>query len=260
LPEAHVEAPTVGSIILASILLKLGSYGLLRFLISLFPHSTLYFRPLVLILCFLGSIYGAVMALVQVDIKKIIAYSSISHMNFAILGLFSLNLEGILGSMLIFISHGLTSAGLFFLVGVLYKRFNTRLLRYYGGVFNFMPFFSFFFFFFTFSNIAFPGTLNYCSELLVFLGFLLSKFSFLFLLALILPFLISVVYSVLTYNKICFGVKSDYLSSVYDLTKLEFFILSILTFYTVFFGIFSYYLIDFIYLDISKISNVYKFI
>lgn len=259
LPEAHVEAPTVGSIILASVLLKLGGYGFIRFLIPLFPESTIYFRPLVLILCLGGSVYGAIMASLQLDIKKIIAYSSVSHMNFAILGLFSLSYEGIMGAITLFLSHGFTSAALFFLVGALYRRFNTRLIKYYSGVSLIMPIFTFFFVFFSFSNIGFPGTLNFISEFLIFFSLVGSTFSLLTVFFLLISFVLSVVYSIWTFNRISFGTFSGYLIKSQDLNKVEFYLLFILFFFNFFFGIFSYYLLDFLSFDVSQISYIYKY-
>jgi len=148
LPEAHVEAPTTGSVILAALLLKLGGYGLLKFCIPFFPFANLYYIPLVYTICILSIIYSSLTAIRQNDLKRIIAYSSISHMNFVVLGLFSLNFEGIFGSILLMLGHAIISSGLFFLVGILYERHNTRLIKYFNGLLQVMPIFSSFFFFF----------------------------------------------------------------------------------------------------------------
>lgn len=259
LPEAHVEAPTAGSIILASILLKLGGYGFIRFLIPLFPDSTIFFRPLILVLCLAGTIYGAFLAVVQLDLKKIIAYSSVSHMNFAILGLFSLTYEGLLGSMLLFLSHGFTSAALFFLIGSLYRRFGTRLIKYYGGLSILMPLFSFFFLFFSFSNIGFPGTLNYVSEFLVFFSLINSLFNLLTVFFLGFAFVVSVIYSIWTFNRISFGNFSLSLLKSHDLNFFEFFALFLFFFFTILLGIFSYYLIDFLNFDLLQVNHIHKY-
>jgi len=176
LPEAHVEAPTFGSIILASVLLKLGGYAIIRFLLPVFPSATLYFRPLVLVLCLTGALYAACVAIVQVDIKKIVAYSSVSHMNFAVLSIFTLTPEGIMGGLILLLAHGFTSAALFYLVGIFYRRFHTRLLKYYSGLVLIMPFFAVFFFIFLLTNIGFPGTLNFVGELLIFFSVLNSSY------------------------------------------------------------------------------------
>ena len=152
LPEAHVEAPTAGSVILAGILLKLGTYGFLRFSIPLFPFATFYFTPLIYTLSVIAIMYTSLTTLRQIDLKKIIAYSSVAHMNFVTLGLFSLNTQGIEGSILLMISHGLVSPALFLCIGILYDRHKTRLLRYYAGCGRTMPFFALFFVFFTLAN------------------------------------------------------------------------------------------------------------
>jgi len=144
LPEAHVEAPTSGSVILAGILLKLGTYGFLRFSIPLFPEATVYFTPSIYTLSVLGIIYASFTTLRQIDLKKIIAYSSVAHMGFVTLGLFSLNTQGIEGAILLMLSHGFVASALFLCIGILYDRTHTRLIRYYGGLVQTMPLFSFF--------------------------------------------------------------------------------------------------------------------
>ena len=133
LPEAHVEAPTSGSILLAGILLKLGTYGFLRFLIPLFPYGYYYFKPLIFLLCIISIVYGSFATIRQIDLKKIIAYSSVVHMNFTIIGLFTDSLIGLQGGFFSMISHGIISGSLFFCIGMLYDRYHSRLLYYYGG-------------------------------------------------------------------------------------------------------------------------------
>ena len=139
LPEAHVEAPTVGSVLLAGILLKLGVYGFLRFSLSLFPDASLYFSPLVYLLSVLGIIYASLSAIRQTDLKRIIAYSSVAHMNLVTLGIFSFNIIGIEGSILQSISHGFVAGAMFLLIGIVYDRYHSRLLYYYGGLVHMMP-------------------------------------------------------------------------------------------------------------------------
>jgi NADH:ubiquinone oxidoreductase subunit 4 (subunit M) len=139
LPEAHVEAPTIGSIILASLLLKLGSFGFLKFTIPLFWYGVAYFSIIIDMLSILSIIYASLATIRQIDMKKIIAYSSIAHMNLIVLGLFSLNQHGIDGSIYLMIGHGVISSALFYCVGVLYDRYHTRLLKYYGGLVILMP-------------------------------------------------------------------------------------------------------------------------
>jgi NADH-quinone oxidoreductase subunit M len=167
-----VEAPTIGSIILASLLLKLGGYGFIRFTLPLFPYANEYFFPLIAMLSITGIINASLTAIRQIDIKRIIAYSSIGHMNLIVLGIFSQNEYGIIGSIYLMIGHGIVSAALFFCVGVLYDRYHTRLIHYYGGLAQTMPKFVFFFFMFLFANMGFPGTINFIGEFLILIGVL----------------------------------------------------------------------------------------
>lgn len=167
LPEAHVEAPTAGSVLLAGILLKLGGYGFLRFSLPLFPEASLYFTPFIYTLSLCGILFSSFTTLRQIDLKKIIAYSSVAHMNYVTIGLFTWNILGVAGSTLLMISHGLVSPALFLLVGFLYDRHKTRILRYYAGCGRTMPFFALFFLFFTMANISIPGTSSFIGEFLI---------------------------------------------------------------------------------------------
>jgi len=170
LPEAHVEAPTIGSVILASILLKLGGYGFLRFLLPLFPDAVLFYSPWVYTLGICSVIYASLSTIRQIDLKRIIAYSSIAHMNMVVLGIFSNNCYGLDGAFFLMLGHGIISTALFFLVGVAYDRYHTRLLRYYGGLIVVMPVFGNLFFFFALGNFGFPGTSNFIGEILILIG------------------------------------------------------------------------------------------
>jgi NADH-quinone oxidoreductase subunit M len=170
LPEAHVEAPTAGSVVLAGILLKLGTYGLIRFSLYFFPFASLYFAPLVYTIGVVSVIYTSLTALRQSDIKRVIAYASVAHMGMAIVGLFSFNQQGIEGCMFQMISHGFVSGALFICVGVLYNRTHTRMISYYGGVVQTMPIFTFVFLFMTLANIGLPGTSSFIGEFLILLG------------------------------------------------------------------------------------------
>jgi NADH:ubiquinone oxidoreductase subunit 4 (subunit M) len=169
LPEAHVEAPTSGSVILAAILLKLGYYGLIRILFSCFKYACNYYSFFISLICIIGSIYGAMIAIVQIDLKRIVAYSSVSHMSLGILGLFTFSMNGFIGSNIIMISHTFISSALFLLVGIIYDRFHNRLLNYYTGLINFMPIYSFFLFYFIISNFGFPLSLSFIAEMFIFL-------------------------------------------------------------------------------------------
>lgn len=194
LPEAHAEAPTAGSVILAGILLKLGGYGFIRFSLPLFPEASIYFSPLVFLLSLVAIIYGSLTTLRQIDLKKIIAYSSISHMGFVTLGIFSLNSISIEGSIILMLSHGLISSAMFFCIGVLYDRFSTRILKYYNGLVQVMPLFSIFFMFFSFSNISFPGTSSFIGEFMILSG--LVRFSFILVLFSLFGVVLSACYAI----------------------------------------------------------------
>lgn len=224
LPEAHVEAPTAGSVILAGILLKLGTYGFLRFSIPLFPLASIYFTPLVQTMSVIAIIYGSLTTLRQVDLKKIIAYSSVAHMNFVTLGLFSLNAQGIEGAMMLMIAHGLVSPALFILVGCLYDRHKTRLVRYYGGCAQTMPFFALLFVFFTMANISLPGTASFVGEFLVLTGVFQTNTLIATLAA--SGMVLGAAYALWLCNRIVYGFpKPYYIAAFSDLSRREFFIL-----------------------------------
>ena len=203
LPEAHVEAPTVGSVLLAGILLKLGVYGFLKFNLYLFPQASFYFFPLVHLLGICGILFGSLSALRQIDFKRIIAYSSIAHMNLVAIGIFSFNILGIEGAILQSLSHGFISGALFFLIGILYNTYHTRLLSVYSGLNHVMPIYSTFFLCFTLGNIAMPGTSSFVGEFLILLG--LSKISIISCFFASLGVILCGTYSLWTYNRICFG-------------------------------------------------------
>lgn len=224
LPEAHVEAPTAGSVILAGILLKLGTYGFLRFSIPLFPYASLYFAPLIHTLSIIAIIYTSLTTLRQIDLKKIIAYSSVAHMNFVTIGIFSLNAQGIEGSILLMLSHGLVSPALFLCVGILYDRHKTRLLRYYSGCVQTMPLFSIMFLFFTMANISIPGTSSFIGEFLILTGaFQINTFvAFMAATGMVL----GAAYALWLCNRLIYGVNKPYfIMSFSDISRREFFML-----------------------------------
>jgi proton-translocating NADH-quinone oxidoreductase chain M len=249
LPEAHVEAPTAGSVLLAGILLKLGGYGFLRFSLPLFPEASVYLAPFVFLLSLLAILYGSLTTIVQVDLKKIIAYSSVAHMNFVTLGLFTNSLEGIEGAIFLMLSHGLVSSALFLCVGFLYDRHGSRLLRYYGGLATLMPIYSSFLFLFMLANLGLPGTSSFVAEFLVLIGGFCSN-SFVGVVASI-GVILSAVYNVWFYNRLCGGPISPALTRFSDINRRETILLFSLAVPVIYLGIKPDYLLSTLHLPVS---------
>ncbi|MFQ6132623.1 MAG: NADH-quinone oxidoreductase subunit M [Armatimonadota bacterium] len=170
LPDAHVEAPTAGSVLLAGVLLKMGTYGFVRFCLPLFPEAALLFMPYLAVLAVIGIIYGALVALVQPDVKKLIAYSSVSHLGFVVLGIFAFNVQGLQGAMIQMVNHGLSTGALFLIAGMLYERRHTRLITEFGGLWKQMPLFAAFFMIVVLSSLGLPGLNGFVGEFLVLVG------------------------------------------------------------------------------------------
>ena len=254
LPEAHVEAPTVGSVLLAGILLKLGVYGFLRFSLPLFPEASLYFSPMVYLLSIIGVIYASFSAIRQTDLKRIIAYSSVAHMNLVTMGIFSFNVIGIEGSILQSISHGFVSGAMFFIIGIIYDRYHSRVLSYYGGIVHFMPIYSvFFFLIFTMANIALPGTSSFAGEFLLLLG--IYKINVIACFFGALGVILCGAYSLWLYNRMIFGnLKVSYTVKFKDLSLREFAILLPLLILVLVAGIYPSYFLDFIHLSVLNLS------
>ena len=248
LPEAHVEAPTLGSVILAVLLLKLGTYGIIRFSLPLFPEGTLYFSPLISTLAILGVVYTSLTAIRQVDLKKIIAYSSVGHMNIVLLWIIAGNVEALQGAIFQMLSHGVVSGALFFCVGVLYERYSVRSLKYYGGLTYFYPIFSIVFLIFALANISFPLTSSFVGEFLILMGFLNYSFWGTFFAS--FSMVLGAVYMLWTYNRIFFGnLRSTSLSSYKDLNLREFALFSTLIFCLVLLGLAPHFFLNTMYID-----------
>ena len=215
-----MEAPTIGSIILAGLLLKVGTFGMLRFIFPFLFSASNSMGPLVFFLSLLSIYHASLVALRQIDLKKLIAYSSIAHMGFVIAGLFSNNIYSFVGSFFIMISHGIVSGGLFFLVGVLYDRYGSKAILDYGGLATIMPNFSIAFFLFTLANLSFPGTSNFIGELLVLLG--LSEVNIIVTTFATFSIVLTSAYSIWACNRLIFGVLNSRLVGFSDLNKSEF--------------------------------------
>jgi NADH-quinone oxidoreductase subunit M len=220
LPEAHVEAPTVGSMLLASLLLKLGGYGLLRFSLTFLGGASIFFAAAVAAVSIAGVIYGSLSTMRQIDLKRIIAYSSVAHMNLVALGIFSFNRIGIDGAIYLMVAHGVVSAALFFCVGVVYDRTHTRLLRYYGGLTTVMPLFASSFFIFNLANMGFPGTPNFIGEILLLAGVYQQAPAVSFFAGAGVVF--SAAYCTALHARTCFGtLKTAYISQYTDANRRE---------------------------------------
>jgi proton-translocating NADH-quinone oxidoreductase chain M len=253
LPEAHVEAPTVGSVLLAGILLKLGVYGFLRFSLTLFPLASLFFSPLVYLLSILGVIYASLCAIRQTDLKRIIAYSSVAHMNLVTLGIFSFNSVGLEGAILQSISHGFVSGGMFFLVGIVYERYHSRFLYYYGGLVHVMPVYTILLLVFTMANIALPGTSSFVGEFLLLTG--IYKTNIVAAVMGATGVILCGAYSLWLCNRIVFGnLKISYTTKFKDVNFREFSIMLPLLFFVIFMGVYPSFFSNFIHLSVSNLS------
>jgi proton-translocating NADH-quinone oxidoreductase chain M len=255
LPEAHVEAPTAGSVILAGLLLKMGGYAILRFMLPCFGYANVFYMPLVLTLSVLAIIYSSFTTIRQLDLKKIIAYSSVAHMNYVTIGIFSYDLQGINGCLFLMLSHGLVSSALFISVGILYDRYKSRILKYYGGFVQLMPLLAFFFFFFSLANMSFPGTSSFIGELLI----LVSAFSLNTLLSFYASFgmILNGIYVIWLFNRLFFGLLNGLNLNFYsDINKREFFVLFIFFILILIFGIFPNLVLNFLNYSVLFLVSV----
>ena len=258
LPDAHVEAPTAGSVLLAAILLKMAGYGFIRFSIGLFPIASENFVPLIYTLSLIAIVYTSLVALMQDDMKKLIAYSSVAHMGFVTLGIFTMTQQGLEGSIVQMISHGLVSAALFLCVGVVYDRMHSRLIITYGGLVSTMPKYAILFMVFTLAAVGLPGTSGFVGEFLILMG----AFQKSFLVAAIasLGVILGAAYMLWLYKRVIFGelINKDLLKML-DLNKSEIFILISLAIPVLFFGFYPEPLLNTIELSISNLIDTYNY-
>jgi NADH-quinone oxidoreductase subunit M len=257
LPDAHVEAPTAGSVILAAILLKMAGYGFLRFSIGMFPVASDYFVPLVFILSIIAIIYTSLVALMQEDMKKLIAYSSVAHMGFVTLGIFTFTTQGIEGSIFQMLSHGLISAALFLCVGVLYDRIHSRLISSYGGIVNILPKYSLVFAIFMLGAIGLPGTSGFVGEILILLGAFQKNFLVAILAS--IGVILGAAYMLWLYKRVIFGkLEKKELTELKDLNLSEGLVLFLLAGLTLFFGFYPNLILDTIHVSVDKLINDYQ--
>ena len=258
LPDAHVEAPTAGSVLLAAILLKMAGYGFIRFSIGLFPIASENFVPLIYTLSLIAIVYTSLVALMQEDMKKLIAYSSVAHMGFVTLGIFTMTQQGLEGSIVQMISHGLVSAALFLCVGVVYDRMHSRLIITYGGLVSPMPKYAILFMVFTLAAVGLPGTSGFVGEFLILMG--VFQKSFLVAAIASLGVILGAAYMLWLYKRVIFGelINKDLLKML-DLNKSEIFILISLAIPVLFFGFYPEPLLNTIELSISNLIENYNY-
>ncbi|MDA7588179.1 NADH-quinone oxidoreductase subunit M [Candidatus Pelagibacter sp.] len=257
LPDAHVEAPTAGSVLLAAILLKMAGYGFIRFSLGLFPIASEIFTPLIYALSIIAIIVTSLIALMQEDMKKLIAYSSVAHMGFVTLGIFTIQQQGIEGSIIQMISHGLVSAALFLCVGVVYDRMHSRMISSYGGIVTIIPKYSILFMLFTLAALGLPGTSGFIGEFLILMG--VFKDNFLVAVLASLGVILGAAYMLWLYKRVVFGkLINENLKSMIDLNKSEYFILACLAVPTLFFGFYPDPLINTIEVSVEDLINMYN--
>ncbi len=257
LPDAHVEAPTAGSVILAAILLKMAGYGFIRFSIGMFPIASEYFTPFIFTLSVIAIIYTSLVALMQEDMKKLIAYSSVAHMGFVTLGIFTFNTQGIEGSIIQMFSHGLISAALFLCVGVLYDRTHSRMINNYGGIVNVLPKYSFIFMIFVLATLGLPGTSGFVGEFLVLVG--AFKVNFVVAILASTGVILAAAYILWLYKRVVFGkLEKNELKDIKDLNKSELGVLVSLGIMVIFFGFYPEPLFNTINVSVNNLINNYN--
>jgi len=247
LPDAHVQAPTAGSVILAGVLLKMGTYGLLRFSLPLFPQATMAFLPYLAILAVIGIIYGALVSTVQPDLKKLVAYSSVSHLGFVVLGILALNQEGFQGSVIQMINHGLSTGALFVLVGMVYDRRHTRMISDFGGLASVMPVYAAFFMIIMLSSVGLPGLNGFVGEFLILLGAFRSPAlgSPAYAIAAASGVILAAVYLLWSYQRVFFGtVTHDSNRGLADMSPREWAVLVPIVVFVIWIGLYPSTFLD----------------
>jgi NADH-quinone oxidoreductase subunit M len=257
LPDAHVEAPTAGSVILAGVLLKMGGYGFIRFSVTLMPEATQYFAPLIFGLSVVAVIYTSLVALVQEDMKKLIAYSSVAHMGFVTIGIYVMNMQGVQGGIFQMLSHGIVSAALFLCVGVVYDRMHTREISAYGGLVHRMPRYAFVFMFFTLASVGLPGLSGFVGEFLVLVGTFKANTWVAFLAA--TGLILGAAYALWLYRKIIFGeLTKDTLKAILDMSPREVVVFLPLVLITIWMGIYPNSFLDPMAASVDKLIGDYN--
>jgi len=237
LPDAHTEAPTAGSVILAGVLLKMGTYGFLRFCMPMFPNATMDFIPLISVLALIGILYGAAVAMVQRDIKRLVAYSSVAHLGFVMLGTFALNLEGLTGSLLQQINHGISTGALFLLAGVIYDRRHTRMVSDFGGIAKVMPVYASLFLIIALSSIGLPGLNGFVGEFLILLGTFASNATYAVLGT--AGIILAAVYLLWMYQRVFFGqIVHEENKTLKDVNFREAAVISVLVVLAIWIGVY----------------------
>ncbi|HXQ84006.1 MAG TPA: NADH-quinone oxidoreductase subunit M [Xanthobacteraceae bacterium] len=257
LPDAHVEAPTAGSVILAAILLKMGGYGFLRFSLPMFPEASQHLAPLIYALSIIAIVYTSLVALMQEDMKKLIAYSSVAHMGFVTMGIFAVTAQGVAGGIFQMISHGIVSAALFLCVGVVYDRVHTREIAAYGGLVNRMPIYAFVFMVFTLANVGLPGTSGFVGEFLTLIGTFRIN-TWVATLA-TLGTILSAAYALWLYRKVIFGkLEKPSLFNIRDIGWREVVVLAPLVILTIVFGVYPKPVLDISSASVTQLIDNYQ--
>ncbi|MDB5501311.1 MAG: proton-translocating NADH-quinone oxidoreductase, chain [Tardiphaga sp.] len=256
LPDAHVEAPTAGSVVLAAIMLKMGGYGFLRFSLPMFPDASVYFTPLVMALSVIAIVYTSLVALMQEDIKKLIAYSSVAHMGFVTMGIFAGNTQGVAGAVFQMVSHGIVSGALFLCVGIVYDRLHTREIAAYGGLVNRMPLYALMFMVFTMANVGLPGTSGFVGEFLTLIGTFKTSIPTATVAA--TGVILSAGYALWLYRKVVFGaLTKPALQGIKDITFREGVLLAPLVVLTIWFGVYPKPVLDMSAASVQLLVNNY---